>query len=362
MFSALLLAAALHAPAPIPVIVHVQNWSTKNDLRNTIATEGLTHPLRGGGGYSSLDPATIRSQNDEMLANGLRPANSWWAKKGEPQDYAGDLFMDEYLSIPSPVQGLILYEVTARLKVNADGHYDFDDPENAAKFQSDMEYLYARYFSRPEYQDRFFRIDGKPAVFIWLSHGFVGNFEKASRGVAVRDKLFIIGSNFNVMGGTPEPGDTSIIGGLDAVSAYGIYDSALAQQQARMETDRTSQFYGRMVGHVDAAYGDQYEKAVGLLSLWLSRYAPTVKLILPMQFAFDNGKNFPLTSTPAEADAFAHRVRTIIENAQKYGRNILRLVLFVSYNEHYEGSSLEPTVEYGSSFLDITRRTFQEGQ
>jgi len=165
------------------------------------------------------------------------------------------------------------------------------------------------------------------------------------------------------MGGTPEAGDTSIIGGLDAVSAYGIYDTGLAQQTARMETDRTVQeFYGRMVGHVDSVYVDQWEKAVGLWSLWMSRWTPRVDLIAPMQFAFDNGRNFPLTSTSAEANAFAHRARTVIDNAEAYHRNIRRLVLFVSYNEHYEGSSLEPTIEYLSSFLDIVRQTFKEGQ
>lgn len=361
MISALVLAAALNTP--VQVIAHFQNWSGKDEFRNTIATGGLTHPLRGGGGYASTDPVIIKEQNAEMLANGLVPAISWWARKGEQLDYSGDSFWDTYLAIPSPLQCLLLYEVAGRLKESATGRYDFDDPANIARFQSDMEYLYARYFSHPEYHDRFFLIDGKPVVFIWLSHAFVGNFEQASRGVAVRDKLYIIGSNFAVMGGTPEPGDTSIIGGLDAVSAYGTYDSALAQQRARMETNRTSQFYGRMVGHVDAEYVAQYEQRIGLWSLWMSKWAPTVDLIPPLMYAFDNGRNFPLTSTYAEAEYFAHRVRTIIDNSERYRRNIRRrIALVVSYNEHYEGSSLEPTAEYESSFLDITRRVFQEGK
>jgi hypothetical protein len=367
MFSALLLAASVQ----IPVIVHFQNWSGKDEFRNTIAADGLTHPLRGNGGYSSIDEKIIKEQNQEMLQNGLVPAISWWARKGEPLDYSGDSFWDTYLKIPSPLQCLLLYEVTARLItrpiIDPEGTpreaYDFDDPVNVARFQSDMVYLYTRYFSRPEYRDRFFLIDGKPVVFVWLSHAFMGNFEKASKGISIRDKIYIIGSNFAVTGGTPAEGDTSIIGGLDAVSAYGIYDSKLAQQRARMETDRTSQFYGRMVGHVDAEYVAEWDHRIGLWSLWISRWAPHVDLIPPIMYAFDNGKNFPLTSTYAEAEYFAHRARTVIDNSEEYHRNIRRrLILAVSFNEHYEGSSLEPTVEYGSSFLDITRRTFQEGK
>jgi hypothetical protein len=349
----------------ITVMPHYAQWHRLNATQATIDTSGTTHPIRGG--YDSDDPVVIREHNQQFLDNGLVPAISWWGPAGSLKEGTGDLFWDLYLSIPSPVKGILLYEGTERLKESvigrkADGSplkgYDFNDPFNADQFVNDVEHLYAKYFSRPEYRDRFFLIDGKPAIFIWVTHSFTGRFDLAAARIPHRDNVFLIGSDFG--NAPPSPGDTSVVAGLDAISSYGFYNPELAQQRSKIEDDRSSHFYGRLVGHIDAGYREEYEKHASRWSLWASRYAPKVKIILPLMFSFDNGIVFPLTSTPAEMEAFATLVQQMILKSVACGRNIRTEIIHVSHSEHYEGTAIEPSVEYGTGPLDTIRRTFKE--
>jgi hypothetical protein len=362
MVIGLLLAALVQIQVP----VHDANWHAKNSQRDTIVEDGTLYPERGS--YDSADVEVIKAQNAQMAETGVLPAISHWGPEGSPKAYVGDLFLDKYLSIPSPVKCTILYEATERLKLDPRTQmYSFDDPENVAAFRNDMEHYYARYFSQSKYRDRFLTINGKPVVFIWISHAFRGDFQKASWSLPHRENIYLIGSNFNLAGGTPAEGDVSIIGGLDAVSAYNTYDPALAKEVGRPDTD------GRY--HMNAAYVDRYLWSVSRWSLWLSRNTPHISLILPISFSYEDRKfkadgtweNPAVTSTYEEAKYFAEQVRTAIINSVRLCRNILPYVIVVSWNEYYEGSSIEPTIpygrvtkSYGHDLIDVIRQTFRE--
>lgn len=328
----------------IQVFAHLANWlSRESEGRYTVT------PLRGA--YDSSDPATIVAINAELENAGIVPLVSWWG----PHDKAGDQFLDVFLSIPSSLKIGLLYEVSGRLHKNPEERYDFNDPRNVQIFQDDIRHLYERYWARPEYRHRFHTVNGKPVLFIWLSQAFVGDFENVSARTPYRDALYLIGSNFNLFESVPRDGDTSVIGGLDAVSSYGTSIWQLADYLG-VVPDPEGKY------HVTTQYVDQYLKSAFRWSSWLETNAPKIKLILPMGFAYADGRpgNIPMTSTREEAEHFASEVQKMIMLSVLDQKNILPFVLVVSYNEHYEGSSIEPTREYGNTFIRIIQTFFKE--
>lgn len=338
----------------IEVFAHYVSWHRESPYQNTIATDGTTHPLRSGGGYDSLDSAIIREHNEEFEKYGISPFISWWGPVGSVLESSGDLFLDAYLASPSKVKCIIAYEATERLVGQVRQEFgkeaevfDFNDPRNASRFMEDMDHLYAKYLSNPKYKDRFVTRNGKPVVYIWISHAFRGRFDLASSQVSGRKEIFLVGSNFNVFGSVPN--DTHVIGGLDAVSAYGVYSADLAV------------IYG---GHLGYGYVQQYQEGVARWSLWLSRNLPHVPLFLPLQFTYNDfphrGNPKMELTTKEEAEHFALTVRQIVVNSHENCRNVWPYVFVVSYNEHYEGSSIEPSVEYGYDFIDVVRDVFKQ--
>jgi hypothetical protein len=238
-----------------------------------------------------------------------------------------------------------------RLLFDGDCKVPFDDTdigrENHQRFVQDMAHLQSKYFSR--YPERFLQIDGKPAVFIWLSQTFRGDFASAAAEAKKAAPVYLIGAEINAYAppGVHDPAYSSFLnrmGSFDAVSAYGLYFQELTRK------------YG---GHVTSAYAAEYVTGVMRYSQWARDNVPGLKIIAPVMFSYhDSRGNPPLTSTSKEARAFAMTVRSVLEQSAKNCGNIIWLVLFVSYNEHYEGSSLEPTYEYGTSYLDIVREVF----
>jgi len=333
--------AAPATDSRIPILAHFVNWFEKNLYANSW-TGATTVPLRRDGrsgfGYDSRDTAVIRGQNDEMLAHGIVPLVSWWG----PETIGGDTFLDLYLTIPGPRLGL-LYEVSGRLHAGEDGRFDMDDPANAQQFLDDMQHLSDRFWSQPEFADRWFRIDGRPVLFIWLSHGFTGTFEPLGAQVRERFSVYLVGSDFNLDSHFRE-GLEGVVRGMDAVSAYGIYHP------------RLSAF---TYGHLTTAYVDRYVRSYDVWVRWLQQMAPGVHFIPPLQFAFQDTRGNPrLTSTRDEAWRFAHLVRFLLQKSQACSEPVLPYVLLTSYNEHFEGSAVEPSLSYRDDWLDILSAAF----
>lgn len=322
--------------------------------------EAAVFPIRrgpgAGEGYDSKDPDIIRQQNEDFLKYGITPLASWWGA----EHFAGDAFLNVYLTVPSPVKIGILYEVTGLLTSGTQGRrtvYDFDDPGNAQKFVSDIRYLKDTYFGR--YPERFATIDGRPIIFIWLSGLFVGDFAHAA--AEVKDEVYIIGSEVSPYPpGKNTEEHLSVIRGLDAVSSYGI------------------QFDDFHSGRLDAAFVGQNISAYRLWSRWLQVHAPDVELIVPLSFsANDTGiperapHSRPFISTYEEAYDAAEQYRAFLTEAYLgcAMTNVRVAVNITSYNEHVEGTSLEgwlrnPDIlrphpfSAGSMYLDVVVSVF----
>jgi hypothetical protein len=320
----------------VPVFAHFAGWWTVPGSWATAATM----PLRSdnpGGGYTSANPEIIRQQNAEMIANGIRPLVSWW----ERDSYAGDAFLDAYLAQSGPQIG-ILYEAVGpgRMQPNASGRIDVNDLANANIFINDMEYLQKKYFDR--YPERFCRIDGRPVVFIWISHAFDGAFDRVIAQARERSSFYLIGSDF-MSPFAVRKGAETVIRGMDAITAYGFYD------QKRYGADMPEQFLTDFASSVSTWQG------------WLSQNAPGVHILLPMQFAYDDtripGRKAEHFGSSFEmARRYAEKVRGLALNPCV--SRILPYVYVTSYTEHAEGSAIEPTREFGSGYLDIVRETF----
>jgi hypothetical protein len=118
-----------------------------------------------------------------------------------------------------------------------------------------------------------------------------------------------------------------VVRGMDAVSSYNFYDPA---------------FYGIDIPEDFLA---DYEDSVRKLGEWLDANAPGVRLILPMQFAYDETRipgrrGLHFRASPEVARRYAAMVRDLV--ADPCDPHVLPYAYATSFNEHIEGSALEP--------------------
>jgi hypothetical protein len=310
------------------VLAHYANWWT---IPGQWA-EAATRPKRGV--YNSTDTAVIAQHNADMMSAGVIPAVSWWG----PDAYAGDKFLNLYLPLVGP-QLALLYEAVGngRLAPSPQSPVDFNDAGVVAQFIGEMEHLRDVYFNGP-YGHRFFRVDGRPLLFIWISNSFRGSFDTVAAGV--REFVYLVGSEFHMPAYIPA-GHRSVIRGLDAISSYGFYDTD------RFPPDMNDEF---LAG---------YTTAIRKWREVLAAEAPGVQLIPPLTFTYDERgipgrEGYFFGSSTAVARRYAQLVRSYVDTP-----GILRLVWCTSATEFIEGSPiLETDDPQRPDYLGIVRETF----
>jgi hypothetical protein len=275
-----------------PVLAHYVTWHSSG-ASNWLDAPAL--PLRRdtpAGGYGSLNPSIIAQHNAEMEANGILPMTSWWG----PDAYSGDKFLDVYLPISGPHTAL-LYEAVGpgRLSDGPAIPVDFTIPDVADQFVREMEHLRNKYFNGAHGQ-RFLRIDGRPVVFIWVSHAFRGPFESVA--ARVREFVYLVGSEFTVPAVITTDHE-QVLRGLDAVTSYGFYDT------------------GRYAFDMDDRFLSEYTTALRKWQGLLGKVSPKLKLIPPMTFSYDERKipgrqGYAFRSSQEIADRYARIVRSFV--------------------------------------------------
>jgi hypothetical protein len=299
-------------------------------------------------GYDSEDPVILREHNRRAERHGFAWLWSWWGRAGY---LGGDGTLRRYLEADpgAAVPLLLLHESYGILEVGRDGFFDFDDPANFRRFVDDVAWLDRTYWSNPSHAHRFLRVDGRPVLFAWASRQFTGAWPAAVRAARQQAAFYLVGSEFLLdLGPDGRPlvrGDLpEVLAPLDAVSGYGIYDPR----------------YVPPSGHFDAAYRARYEQALRGWAEIVTRVAPGVGFVPPLQFAFDDrfvrpeARHPPLLSTVEEAIAAAKVTRRLLDDARtgdpRY-RSVRPLVFLVSWNEHLEGSAVEWTDEHGYGYV-----------
>lgn len=341
-------AQAIAAPGGRPFLwPHLLTWA-RHDTRpggHSSWDMVATHPTFAPQGYDSLDVAVMDKLNSIMDAAGMEPLASYWAA----QTSAGDAFMESYLARPSPIKVGVLFEVGDCIenqiqRFDSKCHVPFDGAlgaENAQIFHDRIAHLHNRYFNNPKFADRILRVDGLPVVFVWLTNGFTGDFKSVALAVKAEFPVYLVGANISLYNPPQGRELERTIGGMDAISAYGVADGNFAPD-----------------GKIDAEHTARLRQALQSWSQWMRDNMKHAVLIPPMMFAYDDTRVPGRRGSVFESDAEGARilmetVYTFIEGSQKACGNVAPGALVVSLNEDFEGSSVYPTLEYGDRYYKL---------
>ena len=344
-------------PAVATVALHYMTWLQERSWSLASTWPVLHDPSFAlPRGYASEDPFIIGEHNRRAEQHGFAWLWSWWGRTGVA---GNDATLRHYLDADpgATVPLLILHESTGILEAHADGFFDFDDPVNFQRFVDDVAFLDRTYWSSPRYARRFLRVDGRPVLFTWVSRNFTGAWPEAVAAARREADFYLVGSEFVLdlrPDGSPRVRDdlAEVLAPLDAVSSYGIYDPR----------------YVPLSGHLDGAYRGRYEQALRGWAELVTRIAPDVGFIPPLQFAYDDhyvrprARHPPLVSTVDEAIAAGKVTRGLLDDARvgdvRY-RSVRPIVFLVSWNEHLEGSAVEWTYERGYQYAIVADRAFR---
>lgn len=181
------------------------------------------------GNYSSRTPSVIR-QHLEWSRNGDIDnwVCSWWGPGSWEDDtlrrYIAPVISTE--NNPENPTLCVFYEAEGILGMDPERGIVFDE-KTTDQFVEDFGYLAETYFDLPSY----YRIDGKPVVYIYLSRTFAGDYASAIARVRAKvrslgHEVFLIGDE--VYWGDPEENRVAL---WDAVTAYNLHGPPIFGEQ-----------------------------------------------------------------------------------------------------------------------------------
>jgi hypothetical protein len=325
---------------PIEILSHYCNWLEKTPGHDNWEYTSQRPLYPSVEGYDSFDE-TVLDHHDELMRHyGIVPLFSWLGPEGDPrQRYGGDGFLHAWLA-GERVAGAILYESESRLQKNRWGWLDFNWPPNQERFVRDMDHLWEELFSR--YPARFYRVDGRPVVFLWLSHIYTGRFDEAA--ARVRDRVYLVGGSWRLFG----PGHEDyahpdhphrhdfyeyVMQSFDALSGYGLYEGRFVEEAG-------GELNEQLLGHINQVADDWVA--------YVSGFHPGQPIWLPLQFTFNDTLvehprgNPVLKATLRQAERLAATWRERIDSSLESGGPETTRILHVSFNEFFEGSAVVP--------------------
>lgn len=227
-------------------------------------------------------------------------------------------------------------------------------PNNRENFERMVEYWCRNFLNRPDY----LRIDGKPAVFVFSQE----NLRERARemGLHPRDllqtarriaresgvgELFIVGSAEAVPYWVTDYGKAT---GYDAYSAYNYHRGF----EGKYIPERP---LSRSFAELDDAYAMTWR--------WILNNSP-VPYIVPGTAGWNRrpwgGSSDPLhDDSEASPEEFEAHLRKIKQVLQRYPEKTRNTTVLCCWNEHGEGSVIEPTREWGNSRIDAIRKVLK---
>ncbi|MCX2865285.1 glycoside hydrolase family 99-like domain-containing protein [Paucibacter sp. PLA-PC-4] len=227
-------------------------------------------------------------------------------------------------------------------------------PQNRENFERMVAHWCEHFLKRPDYV----RIDGKPAVFVFSQQNLSDRAQEM--GLHPRDllqtarriaretgvgELFIVGSAEAVPHWVTHYGKAT---GYDAYSTYNYHRGFEGVYVA----DRR---FTHSFAELDEAYAMTWR--------WMMANSP-VPYILPGTAGWNKrpwgGSKDPRhddsEATPEEFEAHLRRLRAAVRANPEKTRNT---VVLCCWNEHGEGSVIEPTREWGNSRIDAIRKVLK---
>lgn len=292
------------------------------------------------GKYGTNKPGVARQHIEWAKRAGLDAfVISWWG----PGDRAATHLREGYLRAPNvrDVKFAFIYESTGRLDAvdgSKDNSVDFRVPAVFDRLRNDVAYLRDHYFKHPSY----LRIGGRPLLVIYLTRVFRG-FTKQHIAALERltdvDLFLIADEPFFGEQSNPKTarhgfhGDTQI---FDAYTAYNMFENRLVRKG-----ESTLSYMRREVMPI-------YKK-------W-AETTTFVPGIFPRYKDFRGKKR--LGGTPAEYVDMIGDLKSL--PLRPVGDGVRNIYLITSFNEWWEGTTIEPAEEYGYQYLDATRHAFKD--
>lgn len=265
------------------------------------------------GRYSSTDRLVINKHIDWATGYGINTFFvSWWGR-GKREDIAlKEHFLRSDLS--NDMKFAILYE---SLKD--------EPPFDSARVLSDVEYLNRQFFQ----DSRYLTIKGKPVIFFYLARAYPDSAIKTMKELRNRFSVYLVGDV--VYWQSPrENRQQELMTSFDAVTAYNMHTSVQS-------------ILDNYVPLLDRKYAEWFDAA-------RAQGVGFIPQVLP---GFDDRKypgrtNLPL---PRSVELFGKQ----IEIAKKYLDPSLNAMYITSFNEWYESTQVEPSIEEYFKYLQIIR-------
>lgn len=327
-------------PPPDVGVYYYPGWNSQN--RNWKDLKGLPDSRSPGRPWPEREPLLgYYAEEDRNIAE----QHARWANQYGISFFAYDWYWDGKNTFFSHAIDNFIKISNNSLKFSILWANHGDVPRNLVEFDAMVEYWINHYLQRPD----FYRIDGKPAIFIYSPGQLEVNASKfgtsASNLLARADQtvrrrglpgLFLVAA-------TNSRPDDAIEGALfkQGYSAYTGWNYVAAQDK------RQSANYDSMV----STYLDFYKAAAST--------AGVLPYIVPASPGWDarpweSGKAFVRTdSTPEKFHTMLSGARTLLELRKPSIKNIL---MIEAWNEFGEGSYIEPTRKWQFEYLEQIKK------
>jgi hypothetical protein len=301
--------------------------------------------------YSSRDPNVVAEHIAQSIRGGISFwAVSWWG----PGHQTDQTLRDVVLKHPDAgkLKYAILYESTGRLGTFARPDY--------SRWIPDLAYIQETYFDDP----RYLRIDGRPAVFVYLTREYFRN--KGHEALqAMRKKfprLYLVGDDVFGSGYRSEWARN-----FDAVTVYDVYGQSVGRLGG---TRKAIDFLAANYAHAKAA-------ANGVGTAFIPTIAPGYNDTAVRKGHPGRARYFSDVEESEEGDIFRAMIRDVA--LPHLDSSCGGIMMVTSFNEWYEDTQIEATsatakpssaddspggtyytggqryVDYGYLYLDILR-------
>ncbi|MCL1971606.1 MAG: glycoside hydrolase family 99-like domain-containing protein [Endomicrobia bacterium] len=332
-------------PKPGPGWPGPDPWMYNNGVRNIHINMRTDFPEREPflGWYDQTEPGIVEQQVDWMINYGI--------------DFIVFTFIYQagytYEQMIKQSAGLFKYLESPRR-----GEIDFailwcypGFPEDKDAWDRIVNYWLDNFLLRPEYK----RIDGKPVIFLWrnfnndaLNAGFASAAEMLDRAKELARKRGINDLYFVICITPPTQGqyDEALITGVNAITTYNWPQSSDYSKSKPDYYWEITDFYKRPLGW--QRFLNMPEVANG-----------QIPFFLPLLAGYDTrawGRDVECFSTPDEFEAHLidGRDRILANPAQT-----MRTAVICAWNEHGEGSVVEPTKKYKFEYLERIMKVFR---
>jgi len=283
------------------------------------------------GYYDSSDDIVISKHIDWATGHGISSWTSSWEGIGATGGNTNRLFNN---SLSDEMEIGVYYESTSRLKVDetnpTEETIDLSDNENLNTLISDTRSFASNLFLYPNYQ----KLNGRPILSFYFSRTFVGDVEHAIGSVrdAAQDfgfRLFIIGDELEWWN-NPNKTPTERLRLYDAITAYVL------------------------PGNLADWYNTDYETAMDImLSQWFRRAQSVGVGFVPVATTGVLINHVPQSSLIKSVGKFVKRLQI----AKKYVDPKLKTLMICTFNEWFEDTFVEPSIEDGFQYLEAIRDT-----